>query len=146
MMSVRRLGVQDADEAGALLARLEGHPAAAAQDFLTDPRTFVFVADEGGGAVGWLYGYELIRPEGRRAMLLYEIDVVPEARGRGHGRALVEALLVEAASRGHMEMWVLADEDNEAAAALYGSTGAEPVSQVMFTWNLDRRLGSPGRG
>jgi hypothetical protein len=30
--------------------------------------------------VGWLYAYELVRPEGRRAMLLYEVEVAAEAQ------------------------------------------------------------------
>ena len=96
----------------------------------------LFVAEDDGALVGWLYACELVRPEGRHAMLVYEVEVAGEARGRGYGRALVEASLAEARARDHFEVWVLADPDNEAAEALYAATGGTRSRQVMFTWEL----------
>ena len=121
-MTVRRLGPGD-----------DG----AAAEFLADPACFLFVAEEAGERVGRLYGYELARPDGRRAMLLYDVEVDETARRRGHGRALVEALLAEATARGHFEMWVLTEPDNEAALGLYESTGAaRDPDAAMLTWRL----------
>ncbi len=119
-----------------VLTRFKAYPTTDPEEFLADPRTLLFVADDGGTPVGWLYAYELVRPEGRRAMLLYELEVAPEARRRGHGRALLEALLTEARARGHLRVWVLTEPDNEAAAALYAATGGAGSTRVMFTWAL----------
>lgn len=33
-------------------------------------------------------------------------------------------------------MWVHTNEDNEAAKALCGTTGAQNVSRLMYTWEL----------
>ncbi len=119
-----------------VLSRFKGYEASEPADFLDDPRTFLLVAEDDEGLVGWLYAYELLRPEGQRATLLYEVEVLERAQGRGHGRAMVEVLLAEARARGHMKMWVLTDEGKEAARALYEATGAQNVSQLMYTWEL----------
>lgn len=126
------------DEAlvGQLLSRFGGYESAEPQEFLDDPRTLLIVAMEDGEPAGWLYAYELVRPEGRRTMLLYEIEVAGEAQGRGHGRALIEALLTEARERNHFKVWVLTDSANEAAEALYSATGGGISQRVMFSWEL----------
>ena len=134
VMAVRMLWEGDDTLAREVLARFKGRGDPA--EFLGDPRVLLFVAEERDGIVGWAYGYELIRPEGRRAMLLYEVEVATDARGRGHGRALVEAMLAEARRRGHFEMWVLAEPGDDPAEALYRSTGGDCVGQTMWTWEL----------
>ena len=133
---IKRLQVGDEAEARALLSRFKGGAEIEVGEFLADSSVLLLVAKEQAELAGWLYAYELRRPEGRPAMLLYELEVAAEARGRGHGRALVEALLDQARSRGHLKMWVLTDPDNDAAQALYKSAGGEPIPQLMFTWNL----------
>ena len=119
-----------------LLHRFEGYANPEPGEFLSDARTFLFVPEGDHELVGWIYGYELIPPEGRHAMFVCEIEVAQESRGRGHGRALIEAVLAEARARGHIEMWVLIDDGNEAATALYETTGAQCTGQTMFTWDL----------
>ena len=117
--------------------RLQPGDEGPAPEFLADPACFLFVAEEEGRRVGRLYGYELARPDGRRAMLLYDVEVDETAQRRGHGRALVEALLAEARARGHFETWVLTEPDNDAALALYEATGAErEPDTAMLTWRL----------
>lgn len=110
--------------------------------FLRWPGAYLLLADEAGETVGWVYGQELIHPDGERTMLLYSLDVSERARRRGHGRALVEAFVSHARSSGCTEVWVLTDGANPAAAATYVAAGAVRVSTpaVMFTWRL-----APGR-
>lgn len=104
--------------------------------FLGSPDRFLYVAEEGGSVVGWLYGYELVRPDGDRMMLLYAVDVDAAHRLRGHGAALVEALRREAVDRGHAKMWVLCDPDEEAANALYRATGGSDAgTQRLYSWS-----------
>lgn len=135
-MVVRRVGAGDEGIVRDVLSRFKGHAHSEPEEFLADPRTLLFVALDDDRCVGWLYGYELIRPEGGMTMLIYEVEVAPDARGHGHGSSLIEALLAEARRRGHRRVWVLTDPDNEAAHAFYGSTGAEWSTQSMFTWSL----------
>ncbi len=135
-MRVRLLGQGDVEFVARILARFKASPSSNPCEFLEDPRTFLFVVEDEDAVAGWLYAYELVRPDGRLASLLYEIEVVREAQGRGCGRALVEALLTEARSRGHFETWVLAEPGNEAAEALYSATAGQAAPQIMFTWEL----------
>lgn len=135
-MAVRRAKRGDAALVRSVLSRFKGYEASEPAEFLDDPRNLLLVAEDDEGLVGWLYAYELLRPEGQRATLLYEVEVLDRAQGRGHGRAMVEVLLAEARARGHLKMWVVTDEDNEAAKALYEATGAQNVNQMMYTWEL----------
>ena len=113
--------------------------------FLRRPEAVLFVAsaEDGSGAVaGWVYGHELVHPDGERTMLLYALDVDEPFRRLGHGRALVTAFVDHARSVGCTEVWVLTDDANPAALATYASAGAvrEEDASVMFVWPL-----APGR-
>ena len=106
--------------------------------FLARPEAVLLVAEDEGAVVGWVYGHELVHPDGERTMLLYALDVVEAAQGRGHGRALVTAFVDLARERGCTEVWVLTDDDNPAGLATYASAAGtrDPDPQVMFTWRL----------
>ncbi|RPI21831.1 MAG: GNAT family N-acetyltransferase, partial [Actinobacteria bacterium] len=82
--------------------------------FLGDAHGFAFAAEEGGAAVGFAYGHLLDRPDGRRAVLLYEVEVDPAHRRRGIATALVAAVLQHGALSDAFEVWVLADPENAA--------------------------------
>ena len=137
-MGIRALGAGD-DAVATEACRLfetpgDVDPAA----FLARPEAVLLVAEDDDAVVGWVYGHELIHPDGERTMLLYALDVVEAARGRGHGRALVTAFVDAARERGCTEVWVLTDDDNPAGVATYTSAGGtrDPDPQVMFAWRL----------
>jgi len=90
--------------------------------------------------VGFVSGVEMTHPDKGTEMFLYELGVAPEARNRGIGRALVAALAQLAQDRGCYGMWVLTDDDNEAALATYNATGpSERSTHVMFGWAFGAR-------
>jgi ribosomal protein S18 acetylase RimI-like enzyme len=66
------------------------------------------------------------------------LDVAEHAQRRGHGHALVAAFVDHARAMGCHEVWVLTDDDNQAALATYASAGGErePDDQVMLVWTL----------
>ena len=70
------------------------------------------------------------------SVLMNDLYVVPEARGAGIGRALIEASRSVARERGahHLE-WSTAS-DNETAQRLYDSTGAERSEWVTYELGL----------
>ena len=96
----------------------------------------------GEEVVGWVYGHELIHPDGECTMLLYALDVLEGHRGQGLGTSLVAAFVEHARQRGCTEVWVLTDHDNAAGLATYASAGGQSDGggQVMFSWRL-----APGR-
>jgi ribosomal protein S18 acetylase RimI-like enzyme len=106
--------------------------------FLCRPEAALLVAEQDGQLAGWVYGHELIHPDGERTMLLYALDVAPAHRRQGHGRALVEAFVETAEVRGCTEVWVLTDDANPQALRTYRAAGGhrDTTPQTMFTWRL----------
>ena len=79
----------------------------AVADFLSDSSRYLLLATEQDRVLGSLNGYalrHLYRPEPQ--FLLYEIDVRPECRNRGIGKALVESFVGEAKAADAFEVWV----------------------------------------
>ena len=137
-VEIRRLGPGDesvAEEACRLFG-LEGDRDPTA--FFARAETALVVASEDSAVRDWVYGHELVHPDGERTMLLYALDVAEGSRRRGIGRALVAALVDHARRRDCTEVWVLTDDDNPAGLATYRSAGGtrDAGGQVMFTWKL----------
>jgi len=124
------------EAAGPLLDR---PPAAdATRRFLADPGHHLLVAYEADVPAGFVTGVEMTHPDKGTEMFLYELAVDESSRGRGVGRALVEALAARARELGCYGMWVLTDADNDAALATYRAGGAtEQSDHVMLTWHFE---------
>jgi ribosomal protein S18 acetylase RimI-like enzyme len=89
--------------------------------------------------IGFVTGVETTHPDKGTEMFLYELEVHPDHRNRGVGRALVRALADLARTSGCYGMWVLTDEDNAAALAAYTAAGGgKPDPNVMLSWTFDR--------
>lgn len=105
--------------------------------FLAEPTHHLCIAYEDGEAAGFVSGVETTHPDKGTEMFLYELGVREGSRRRGIGRALVDALGDLARQRGCRGMWVLTDDDNDAALATYRAVGAgAPSPQVMLDWDL----------
>jgi GNAT superfamily N-acetyltransferase len=138
MMEVRLLKPGD-EEVTVEAARLFGaggdlDPVA----FLSRSETALMIAEDEAGVAGWVYGHELVHPDGERTMLLYALDVAGRARRRGVGTALVNAFVDHARGVGCTEVWVLSDDANPAGIATYeAARGVREVApQVLFAWKL----------
>jgi aminoglycoside 3-N-acetyltransferase I len=103
------------------------------ETLLADPRTFLLVAFDGELPVGFVLAHELPRRRRDRSKLfVYEVDVVESHQRRGIGSALL-ARLAELAREGGIRIgFVLTDEDNVPANALYRSAGGTPSRDVMW--------------
>ncbi len=137
-MRIERLGPDDVDRVAAAEALFDDAiDAGTTRAFLADHGHHLLIADDDGSPAGFVTGVELLHPDKPGPeMFLYELGVDEAFRGRGIGRALVEALTTLAWERGCYAMWVLTDEDNAAATATYRAAGGrrEPES-VMFVWD-----------
>ena len=140
-MEIRRLGPGDEAVAEAACRVFGDVGPLNAGRFLASARHILLVAEEGEEVIGWVYGHELIHPDGEATTLLYALDVVERARRRGAGAALVAAFVHEARLADCTEVWVLTDDSNPAALATYRSAGGvrDAVPQVMFSWRLAER-------
>jgi ribosomal protein S18 acetylase RimI-like enzyme len=105
--------------------------------FLDEDGHHLLVAYEDEQPVGFVTGVEVTHPDKGTEMFLYELAVDEPFRRRGIGRALVERLAERARAAGCYGMWVLTDEDNEAARATYEGTGGVPETrQVVEVWTF----------
>ena len=98
--------------------------------FLAEAGHHLLIAYEGGQAVGFVSGVEVTHPDKGTEMFLYELAVDEPFRRRGIGRALVERLAALARAAGCYGMWVVTDDDNEAARATYEGTGGVPETRA----------------
>jgi GNAT superfamily N-acetyltransferase len=96
----------------------------------------MLVAEDDGKAVGWAFAHDehgelfVVEPE-RRHGFLAEIFVMPEARGKGWGRALIEACEAWARARGHKLLTIGVLAQNQAAIRSYGGAGYVPYVTIM---------------
>jgi GNAT superfamily N-acetyltransferase len=133
-LEIRKLESHDELLLDEALVTFKGEPSPAPDLFLSDPRAHAYVALEEDRVVGWAYGHELLRPEGRWMMLLYEIEVTEEDRRRGVGRELLQTFVDFARSRGHLKMWLFTDAGDDAARRIYAGAGGDPDDRPVGYW------------
>ena len=107
--------------------------------FLLDERHHLLLGYVDDRPAGFVSAVEVFHPDKRPELFLNEIGVVEDARRRGVARALIEELKRLGRERGCAVMWVLTDEDNEAAMGLYRTSGGrlDHPPHVMFEYDLD---------
>ena len=111
-------------------------PLERSRELLAEP-TYVFLVaiDSFGDIMGRIYGHVLHR-YGQTDLLLYEVDVAEQHQRKGVGKAMMENIRTFCTEHHYNEMWVLTEEDNIPARALYRNTGgrleASPTMMYVF--------------
>ena len=98
----------------------------------------VLFALEDGKEVGFaLFFHNFSTFLGRSGLYLEDLFVLPEHRGKGYGKAILQKLAAIALERGcgRMEWWCL--DWNQPSIGFYKSLGAEPMSD----WTVYRLAG-----
>jgi ribosomal protein S18 acetylase RimI-like enzyme len=107
-------------------------------EFLSDARHHIAVADDDGLIVGFVSAVDYVHPDKPRQLWINEVGVAPSHRGRGVGKRLMELMVEHARALGCSEAWVLTDEANDAANALYRSVGGgNPAPQLMYDYLME---------
>ena len=104
--------------------------------FGEEPKAFCLVAEDAGEVVGFaVYFLNFSTWLGTHGIYLEDLFVRPEARGGGHGRALLQELAHIAVERGYGRVeWAVLDW-NEPAQGFYASLGARPQDD-WTVWRL----------
>jgi ribosomal protein S18 acetylase RimI-like enzyme len=106
-------------------------------EFLADPRHSLSVAIADGQIVGMASGVRYVHPDKPSELWINEVGVSPDYQRRGLAKRIVAELLDEGHRQGCHEAWVLTDEVNGPARALYASVGGEEsLGVVMVTFPL----------
>jgi predicted acetyltransferase len=103
---------------------------------LREPSYVMVVAlTDDNEVMGRIYGNVLHRYSATD-LLLYEVDVDEKHQRKGACRAMIDYLKSFCAKRGHSEIWVLTDLDNEAGNGVYKATGGvlenSPANMYVF--------------
>jgi ribosomal protein S18 acetylase RimI-like enzyme len=110
------------------------------RDFLAEQRNILIVALKERSPVGFVLAYLLDRLDRNQTMILfYEIVVADRHRRHGWGKKMINELKKIGCDLNVMEIWVLTDQSNSAAIALFQSTGAKRAGgdDVMFIYRAD---------
>ncbi|MFJ9416121.1 GNAT family N-acetyltransferase [Streptomyces sp. NPDC101227] len=106
--------------------------------FGAHPAAFALIAEAGGAPVGFALWFRNFSTwTGTHGVYLEDLYVRPEARGGGHGKALLAALAEICVTRGYTRFeWSVLDW-NEPSIGFYRSIGAQP----MDGWTVFRLTG-----
>lgn len=107
--------------------------------FMADSKTFVFGAYVDNVPVGWLWGAQFPRPDGRTMSYVHQLDVIEAHRRKGIASSLIEAAIGQARSAGVDRLWLTTRRTNLPARTLYEGLGGQPASEegdVVFRWTL----------
>jgi GNAT superfamily N-acetyltransferase len=106
--------------------------------FGAQPAAFALIAEAGGAPVGFALWFRNFSTwTGTHGVYLEDLYVRPEARGGGHGKALLAALAKICVDRGYERFeWSVLDW-NEPSIGFYRSIGAQPMDE----WTVFRLTG-----
>src|SRR5580658_11270244 len=127
MVEIRLLTGADASVLRRVAEGVFDNPVDPAQtrEFLADPRHHICVAIEDGEVVGFASAVHYVHPDKPTELWINEVGVAPAFHRRGLAKAILKELLSHARSIGCTQAWVLTDEDNGPARALYQSVGGD---------------------
>jgi aminoglycoside 6'-N-acetyltransferase I len=120
---------------------------ALALEFLTDPRHHLCVAIDDGVVVAMASAVHYVHPDKRPQLWINEVATAPSHQRRGAAKAILAELNALGRRLGCTEAWVLTDDDNVAARALYQAAGGVEttgVVMVTFPYQPSDRLAPPG--
>lgn len=104
--------------------------------FIENKDNYLLAGIKNNKVVAFLYGYGMLRPDGRRMFYIHSVDVVPEYQSKGIGTKLMEYTLEYIkAEKKYYKYFVLTEENNIKACKLYQKY-ANKDEQVLFSNNI----------
>ena len=106
------------------------------EKFIDNKDNYIFTGIKDNKAIAFLYGYGMLRPDGRRMFYIHSVDVLSEYQSKGIGTILMEYTLEYIkAEKKYYKYFVLTEGDNIKACKLYQKY-ANRDEQVLFSNNI----------
>ncbi|HTM31574.1 MAG TPA: GNAT family N-acetyltransferase [Vicinamibacterales bacterium] len=113
------------------------------REFLTDPRHHLAVAIDATVVVGMASAVHYLHPDKPPELWINEVGVAATHRRTGLARRLLHTLFAHGRTLGCTQAWVLADESNAAARALYAGAGGRPAAEAAVMYEFPLADASP---
>ena len=106
------------------------------EKFIIDDDNYCFVGILEDKIVAFLYGYGMLRPDGKSMFYIHSVDVLEDYQNNGIGTKLIDYVLNYVKNENkYYKFFVLAENDNIRACKIYQKF-ANKEGQVLFSNNL----------
>lgn len=106
------------------------------EEFIIDDNNYCFVGILDDKIVAFLYGYGMLRPDGKSMFYIHSVDVFEDYQNNGIGTKLIDYVLNYVKNENkYYKFFVLAENDNIIACKVYQKF-ANKEGQVLFSNNL----------
>jgi len=103
------------------------------ENFIIDDDNYCFVGILEDKIVAFLYGYGMLRPDGKSMFYIHSIDVLQDYQNNGIGTKLMEYVLNYVKNENkYYKFFVLAENDNIRACKVYQKF-ANKEEQILFS-------------
>lgn len=107
------------------------------QEFLNDKNNYGFIAKEGNKIIGFIYGYSLLKPNGKYMFYVHSVGVLPNHQGKGIGKELFKYMDEYLNNEKKVyKYFLLTSEDNVIAQKVYRKHSSKECLQVYFEKNF----------
>lgn len=103
------------------------------KEFIKNKENYVFVGVKDEKIIAFLYGYGMLRPDGKSMFYIHSVDVISEYQSKGIGTRLMEVTLdyIKQENK-YYKFFVLTKDNNIKACKLYQKY-ANRDEQVLFS-------------
>ncbi len=106
------------------------------EKFIINCDNYCFAGIYKNEIVAFLYGYGMLRPDGKSMFYIHSVDVIPKYQNKGIGTKLMEYVLKYIRyEKKYYKFFVLTEEINIRACKVYEKY-ADKEEQVLFSKNL----------
>ena len=109
-------------------------------NFLNDDNAYGFIAKDNNKVVGFAYGYNLTRPDGKPMFYLHSIGMLPNYQNNGYGSKLLSYIKEYSKKLGCKELFVITDKGNPRACHVYEKLGGinDYEDEVVYVYDYER--------
>lgn len=107
------------------------------EKFIIDKDNYCFIGMSENKVVAFLYGYGMLRPNGKSMFYIHSVDVILEYQNKGIGTKLMEYVLKYIRDeKRYYKFFVLTEDENIKACKVYQKY-ANKEGQVLFCKSLE---------